>query len=198
MALKVVPKAVALWHGAGGNRDHRHFLALESALHIPVRRMNFAYREKGPKQPPARADRLVEELLETIPAVAADLGVDQSELVLGGRSMGGRIASMAVAQGQVAAGLVLLSYPLHPPGKPEKLRVDHFGELTCPVLFVSGDRDPFGKPPEWPEHIQTIPGHVTVEWLAGDAHDPKKNEDVLVDAVVGWVRDLAPAPGQRG
>lgn len=197
MADRVVPKALVLWHGAGGNREHRHFLALEDALDIPVVRLNFAYREKGPRQPPARANRLVEEVVETIPAVAADLGVDPSEMVLGGRSMGGRIASMAVAAGQPAAGLALLSYPLHPPGKPEKLRVEHFPDLSCPVLFVSGDRDPFGKPAEWPAHLGTIEGEVAMEWLEGDAHDPKKNDAQLVEAVVAWITDLA-EPDRQG
>lgn len=192
MVCEAFPKAMLLWHGAGGNRDHSHFLALEEALDIPVRRLNFAYRERGPKQPPGRANRLVEEAMESIAEVAAELGVDPSEMVFGGRSMGGRIASMAVAEGQVAAGLVLLSYPLHPPGKPMKLRVDHFPKIFCPVLFVSGDRDPFGMPAEWPKHFETIPGEVSVQWLEGDAHDPKKNNGTLVDAVTLWLKDLDP------
>ena len=179
-----------LWHGAGGDREHRHFLGIEAALDIPVRRLNFAFREKGPRQPPARAPRLVEELAECVPAVAADMGVDPKHLLLGGRSMGGRIASMAVAEGLPAAGLVLLSYPLHPPGKPETLRVEHFPELQVPCLFLSGDRDPFGKPPEWPTHLATIPGDVSMTWLEGDAHDPKKNDDVLVEAVATWIAEL--------
>ena len=180
-------RALVLWHGAGGDRDHRHFLALEDTLEIPVLRLNFAYREKGPRQPPARAPKLVDEVLEAVREVAAELGLRPEQLLLGGRSMGGRIASMAVAGGVPAAGLVLLSYPLHPPGKPENLRVEHFPRLDLPLLFISGDRDPFGKPHEWEPHLPTIPGEVSIEWLEGDAHDPKKNDVVLVETVSTWV-----------
>ena len=184
----VKPDGLLLWHGAGGNRDHRHFLALEDALSMPVRRLNFAYRELGAKRPPPRGPVLVDELTQTVEAVAAELGTEPRRLLLGGRSMGGRMASMAVADGLPAAGLVLLSYPLHPPGKPERLRTDHFPRLRVPVLFVSGDRDPFGRPDEWPEHLATIAGSVTMVWLEGDAHDPKKNDQALVDAVHSWIK----------
>lgn len=181
------PQGLLLWHGAGGDRDHRHFIALEEALDIPVRRFNFAFREKGPRQPPARVDRLVHEVNEVVAETASEMGVEPARLLLGGRSMGGRVCSMAVAEGLPAAGLVLLSYPLHPPRKPEKLRVEHFGGLHLPVLFVSGDRDPFGSPQQWTEHLAAIAGDVSFTWLAGDGHDPTKNEELLVNSVVGWV-----------
>ncbi|MGI9623300.1 MAG: alpha/beta hydrolase family protein [Acidimicrobiales bacterium] len=179
-----------LWHGAGGNREHRHFLGIGKSLDIPVRRLNFGYRELGPKRPPPRADKLVDEVCAAVEEAGSELGVDSNRLVLGGRSMGGRVCSLAVAAGLESAGLVMLSYPLHPPGKPEKLRVDHFPSLDLPCLFVSGDRDPFGKPPEWPEHLATIPGPVTMEWLEGDGHDPKKNDDLVVSTVAAWVERL--------
>ncbi len=186
----MAPEALLLWPGAGGNRDHRHLIAIEDAVDLPARRLDFAYRQLGPRRPPPRSPRLVAELAQVVPEVAAELGVAPERLVLGGRSMGGRICSLAVAEGLPAAGLVLLSYPLHPPGKPEKLRVEHFGKLDVPCLFVSGDRDPFGRPPEWPEHLRAIPGEVTMVWLEGDGHDPKRNEQQLVEAVVDWVRAL--------
>ena len=184
----VKPDGLLLWHGAGGDRDHRHFVALEAALGIPVRRLNFAYRELGGRRPPPRAPKLIEELNEVVPAVAKEMGTEPRRLLLGGRSMGGRMCSMAVAEGLPSAGLVLLSYPLHPPGKPEKLRVDHFPALKVPCLFVSGDRDPFGRPGEWDRHLDTVSGKVSLTWLEGDAHDPKKNEDLLVDTVDRWVK----------
>ncbi len=195
--MSSAPAGLLLWHGAGGDRDHRHFVAIEEALEIPVRRVNFAFRLKGPRQPPARAAALVEEISEVVPQVAEEMGVEPGRLLLGGRSMGGRVASMAVAQGLEAAGLVLLSYPLHPPKKPENLRVGHFGALDLPVLFVSGDRDPFGRPDEWTRHLATIPGEVTFEWLEAANHDPKKNEDVLVRAVANWVDQVGSAGGKR-
>ena len=85
-------------------------------------------------------------------------GVKANRLVLGGRSYGGRMCSMAVAEGQPAAGLVLLSYPLHPPGKPENLRTEHFPDLRVPCLFVSGERDPFGSPAEFDEAVTNHSG----------------------------------------
>ena len=94
-------------------------------------------------------------------------------LVLGGRSMGGRICSLVAADADdpvPALGLVLLGYPLHPPGKPEKLRVEHFPRLTMPVLFVSGTRDAFGTPAELKRHAKKIKGPVTFHWIETGDH----------------------------
>ncbi len=186
----VAPGGLLLWPGAGGNRDHRHLQAIEAALDLPVRRLDFAYRALGSRRPPPRTPRLVAELNEVVPVVAEELGVAPETLVLGGRSMGGRVCSLAVAEGLPAAGLVLLSYPLHPPGKPDNLRVEHLGSLDLPCLFVSGDRDPFGRPEEWPAHLESIPGEVTMVWLEGDGHDPKRNDDRLIAAVSEWIEAL--------
>ena len=183
-----------LTHGAGGNRDHRVFLALEAALAsdpvVPVRRIDFAYRAKGPRQPPSRVPGLITELVDAATAWADELGVTTARLVLGGRSLGGRVASMAIAEGLPAAGLVLLSYPLHPPGKPDRLRVDHLPAVDVPTLAVSGDRDPFGRPDELREHLAAIAGPCDLVELPGDGHDPKKNDDLLVASVADWVRAL--------
>jgi len=86
-----------------------------------------------------------------------------------------------VAEGLPAAALTLLSYPLHPPRKPEKLRVDHFGDIQVPTLFVSGEKDPFGTPDEFEQHVASIPGKTTLEWVPGN-HSPKDN-DAVVDLV---------------
>lgn len=182
------PEGLVLFHGAGGDREHRHFLALEDALEIPVRRCNFAYRDIGGRRPPPRADRLVAELHDRVPEIAAELGTSTDRLLLGGRSMGGRMCSMAVADGLPARGLILLSYPLHPPGKPDRLRVDHFPAIRVPCLFVSGDRDPFGAPEEWEPHLGRIGAAVDMAWLPGDGHDPRKNDPLLVDLVARWIR----------
>lgn len=182
-------KGLVLFHGAGGDRDHRLFLALEAALSIPVARCNFAYRDKGPgRRPPDRMPKLIESINDQTAALADQWGLSPSELVLGGRSMGGRACSMAVAEGLEAAGLLLLSYPLHPPKKPEKLRVDHFGKLDLPVLMVNGSSDPFGKEPEYVEHLPAIPGPVTQVWLPRTGHDPvPKHDQTVIDAVQSWL-----------
>ncbi len=107
-------------------------------------RMDFPYRRAG-RRAPDRAPVAVAAVRAEADALVGRAGVPADQLVLGGRSFGGRMASMAVAEGLPAAGLVLLSYPLHPPGKPERLRVEHFAALELPCLFVSGEKDPFGS-----------------------------------------------------
>ena len=172
-----------LAHGAGGGADQHTLVALQDGLDVPVRRMEFGYRSEG-RRFPDRAPKLIAQVRAEAEAFAAELGTTTARLVLGGRSMGGRMCSMAVAEGLPAAALVLLSYPLHPPGKPDRLRVEHFGDIGVPVLFVNGDRDPFGTPEEFAAHIGAIPAGVTVHWLEGQRHDPKPSADVEIVAVV--------------
>ena len=97
---------------------------------------------------------------------------------------------MAVAGGLPAVGLVLVGYPLHPPKKPENLRVDHFGAIDVPCLFVSGDRDEFGSPDEVDEHLGAINAPVTVVRLPGKRHDLKGVDGAVCDAVAGWLGGL--------
>jgi predicted alpha/beta-hydrolase family hydrolase len=184
------PAGLLLFHGAGGNRDHRLFVRLEAELPLPVRRINFAYRDLGPRRPPPRADKLVDEVVAAAEDLASELDVPTRRIVLGGRSMGGRVASLAVAGGLPARALLLLSYPLHPPGKPERTRTEHFPDIGSRCLFVAGDRDPFGSPDEVEAGIEAIPGKVETVWLPGDGHDPKKNDDLLVGSVARWLRSL--------
>lgn len=182
-----------LFHGAGGDRDHRLFLALEAELDLPVARCNFPYREKGPgRRPPDRMPKLIDSIHGHVASAAAEWDVDPATLVLGGRSMGGRAASMAIAEGLPAAGLVLLSYPLHPPGKPEKLRTEHLVEVTVPTLLVQGHSDPFGKEPEFAEHFSpSFGGRLTQTWLEKTGHDPKEKHDpTIVTAVTAFLAEL--------
>ncbi len=172
-----------LTHGAGGGAGQHTLVALEESLDLPVRRVEFGYRREG-RRFPDRAPKLIAEVRLAAEAFAADLGTTAARLVLGGRSMGGRMCSMAVAEGLPASGLVLLSYPLHPPGKPDKLRVEHFGDIDVPTLFVNGDRDPFGTPEEFAAHVDAIAGEVTVHWLEGQGHDPRPRVDAEIVTVV--------------
>jgi len=98
------------------------------------------------------------------------------------------MCSMAVAQGLPAAGLVLLSYPLHPPGKPDTLRVEHFADITVPVVMISGRSDPFGSPAEFETQLAAIPGRVTQVWLSG-GHAPKA-DGAIGTAVSQWLATL--------
>ncbi len=183
---------LVLFHGAGGDRDHRLFVALENSLDIPVGRINFPYRAKGPgRRFPDRMPVLVDAVEQAVEEAAGTWGVAADRIVAGGRSMGGRAASVAAAEGRIEpAGLAMLSYPLHPPAKPDKLRVDHFEAIDCPVLLIQGRRDPFGSPDEFAEHLPSIAGPLTEHWFEAN-HDPPAGLDPqIVDLVDSWLRGL--------
>jgi uncharacterized protein len=185
-------EAVALWPGAGSSSDHPSLVALEEALApLPVARIDFPYRREGRKAPD-RAPKLLASLREEVAALCERLGTTPDHVVLGGRSMGGRMCSMAVAgaDGEVplpAAGLVLIAYPLHPPGKPERLRTEHLPVVRVPTLFISGDRDPFGTPDELAEAQALVAGPVTSVTIPGARHELKGAEDRIVAEVRDWL-----------
>jgi uncharacterized protein len=186
----VKPGALLLTPGAGSSKDHASLVALEEAVApLPVSRIDFPYRREGRKAPD-RAPKLIACVVEEAAALADRAGIDPASLVLGGRSMGGRMCSMAVAEGLPAAGLVLISYPLHPPGKPDRLRVDHFRQLDVPCVFVSGTRDPFGTPDEFDEHLAAIPGPVTIERIEGKGHALRGADADIVEAVTAWLAGM--------
>jgi predicted alpha/beta-hydrolase family hydrolase len=184
------PKAVGallLAPGAGADRNQATLRALEAAVSpLSVGRMDFPYRKAG-RRAPDRPPVLLEAVRSEAAALVEDAGVEPATLVLGGRSMGGRICSIAVAEGLPAAGLVLLSYPLHPPGKPANLRTDHFPAIRCPVLFVSGTKDPFGTEDEFAEHVAAIRGPVTFVWVDGGDHSCRGKDIAIATVVADWL-----------
>ncbi len=178
-----------LFPGAGSSSTHSSLLAIESAVApIPCVRADFAYRKAGrkaPDRPPV--------LLQAVREAAAPMLAVDKKLLLGGRSMGGRICSLAVADETdplPARGLVLICYPLHPPGKPDSLRVEHFPRLQVPCLFISGTRDAFGSPSEFEQWTPTIGGSVTHHWLEGKGHDLKGCDAVIATTVAEWIAAL--------
>ena len=174
MSLTTPPAGLILTPGASADREHKTLVAIDDAIdEFAVVRLTLGTTS---------VNRAVAKIVEAAEALAAELGVGTDRLAYGGRSFGGRACSVAVAEGLPAAALVLLSYPLHPPGKPDNLRVDHFGDLDVPTLFVSGEKDPFGSPDEFGAHVPAVAGPTTVEWVAG-GHAPKAD-----DAIVGHVR----------
>jgi predicted alpha/beta-hydrolase family hydrolase len=177
--------ALLMTPGAGADRDHHTLVALEEGLSVPVERVDFPYRKAG-KKAPDKAPKAVAHLVDEAAALVARRRMRANRLALGGRSYGGRMCSLAVAEGLPAAGLVLLSYPLHPPGKPDQLRTEHFPALDVPCLFVSGEKDPFGSPDELETAAEAIPGPVEFVWLPG-GHDPGNQDDAIVAAVAAWV-----------
>jgi hypothetical protein len=182
--------ALLLFPGAGSDRNHVSLRRLEDELApLPVGRADFPYRREG-RRAPDRAPKLIACVQDEAALLADRTGVDPADIVLGGRSMGGRMCSMAVAEGLPAAGLVLIAYPLHPPGRPEKLRIDHLPELDVPCLFISGTRDPFGTPEEMEHHTKAIPGPVTHVWIEGARHELKNAEAAIVAATKDWLTTL--------
>jgi uncharacterized protein len=182
--------ALLLAPGAGSDRQHPALVAIERAVApLPVVRMDFPYRTAGRKAP----DR-APVLLDAVRAEAQDLvrarRLRAGRLVLGGRSMGGRMCSIVVAEGLPAAGLALVSYPLHPPGRPDRLRTEHLPALHVPCLFVHGTKDPFGTPDELEAATALISGPVTHVWIDGGRHDLKGADERVASAVATWLRAL--------
>ena len=169
--------ALLITPGASADRDNRTLVALDDGLDVPVERITIRSRAVG---------KVHAQLREDMAAFADRIGVETSSLLIGGRSFGGRMCSLLAAEGESVAGLVLLSYPLHPPGKPDKLRVEHFPQITVPTLFVSGTKDPFGSPEEIQEHAAAIAGPVEFVWIDGQAHSPRDDAPV-VEAVADWI-----------
>lgn len=165
--------AVLLTHGAGGDLDTPGLVALAEIVaragHVAVR-VNLPYRELGRRSSP-RADRSVEPFLEVARAVSAR--VEAEHWVHGGKSYGGRVATMAAAAGSDAIGLLCYGYPLHPPGKPEALRVEHWPDVDVPVAIVQGSRDAFGTPEELEAHVQKFPRRTTIIAIPGGDHSCK-------------------------
>lgn len=192
------PGALLLFPGAGSSASNPSLVAIEQAVApLPVVRADFPYRSAGRKAPD-RAPVLLASVREHAAALVAEAHIRPSRLVLGGRSMGGRMCSMAVAGATPgdegpplpARALVLISYPLHPPGQPAKLRVEHLPRLDLPVLFVQGTRDPFGSPDELSEWTATIPGPVTHHWVQNKGHDLKGADAAIAEVVADWLRAL--------
>lgn len=133
-----------LAHGAG-NDMHSEFI---SAMHeywsragVMTIKFNFPYKERGGRLPD-RTEVLMDAWRSVVDSVAGDPELAPRRLFYAGKSLGGRIASMLAAGGPAPAGLILLGYPLHPAGKPEKLRTGHLPAIQCPMLFIQGTRDP--------------------------------------------------------
>ena len=187
-------KGVLLFPGAGSDSTHPTLVRIEQALDpLPVRRADFAYRLAG-KRPPDRAPVLLATIRSNAADFAKDLRTTSRSLALGGRSMGGRMCSMAAAGGDdigptlACAALVLISYPLHPPGKPDTLRVQHLSRVRVPCLFVHGTRDAFGSPYELEKWTATIQAPVTHVWFERKTHDLKGVDDDVAAAVHDWLR----------
>ena len=184
---------LVLFPGAGTSADHASLRAIESAVApLPVARIDFPYRRAG-KKAPDRAPVLIECVRSEVRAFAAGLGVATKNLVIGGRSMGGRMCSMAVADPEdplEVAGLVCIAYPLAPPRKPDAPRTAHLPGIKVPTLCVSGTRDEFGSPAALEAAFSVVPGEVLFSWLEGKRHDLARCDDDVAARVATWISGL--------
>ena len=187
---------VVLFPGAGTSASHQSLIAIETAINsastkIKVARCDFEYRKAG-KKFPDKTPVLIETVRKAITQAAHDWGCATNQIVVGGRSMGGRMCSMAVANTEnelEVAGLVCVCYPLHPPKQPSKLRSEHLPRVTAPTLFISGTRDEFGTVEELT--AATLPmnnkKHV---WIDGARHDLKNRDTEVGEIIANWIVDL--------
>lgn len=180
---------LVLTHGASGNSRAALLIALAeefSRRHINVLLCDLPYRQRKPGGPPSPGDAKNDQQ-GLRRAVALMRERFQGRAFLGGSSYGGRQASMlAAGEPKLVGGLLLLSYPLHPPGKPQQLRTQHFPDLATPALFVSGTRDTFGSIEELQQAIRLIPAKTRLVAVEGAAHglNDKKRQPVFTEVVV--------------
>jgi predicted alpha/beta-hydrolase family hydrolase len=171
-------RGAVLTHGAGGNHAAPLLVAVASTLcsaGFHVLRCDLPFRQRRPKGPPSPSSAAAREGLKL--AVAAMRALGPRRVVLGGQSYGGRQATMLAADtpGLVEA-LLLFSYPLHPPGKPERLRIEHLPRLHPPCVFVQGSADPFGSIAEMCDAIALIPAATELIPVIGAGHDLKRGK----------------------
>ncbi len=194
-----------LAHGAGAPMDSASMTATAKALAdagFRVARFEFAYmaarRTEAGRKPPPRADKVIPEFI----AAVDDLGPTNGPLIIGGKSMGGRVASMVadpLFAAKRIAGLLCLGYPFHPPAKPDQLRTKHLLDLKTPALIFQGTRDEFGSPEEIGGYA--LSSNIAVKFLEDGDHDLKPRKSVsgftaadhlktMADEVGAWTRRI--------
>jgi predicted alpha/beta-hydrolase family hydrolase len=195
---------VLLAHGAGAPMDSSSLNAIANVLAatgLRVARFEFGYmttrRRSAARRPPPRAETLIPEYIAAVGALVA-----QEPVVIGGKSMGGRVASMIAdqlyASGRIA-GLLCLGYPFHPIGKPDQLRTAHLSNLQTPTLIVQGTRDPFGTREEVPSY--KLSRAIEILWFEDGDHDLKPRKAIsgftaadhmhtMAEHVAAWAKNL--------
>jgi predicted alpha/beta-hydrolase family hydrolase len=191
-----------LAHGAGADQNSGfmvHFATALAARGVETVTFNFVYTEQS-RRLPDKNDKL-ESCWRAVIAAVRGVTPALGKLVIGGKSMGGRIASQIAAAGDDGlAGLVFLGYPLHPPGRPDKLRSEHLGRIRAPMLFVQGSRDAFGSPDELRAALADARTAADLFVVDGGDHSfkvPKRGAmpqdqvyEMVLDEIVRWMRAL--------
>lgn len=187
------PDGLVIAHGAGGNARMPLLQRVASAFAeagIRVLRCDLPFRQQRPYGPPSPANAAGDRagLKE---AAAAMRSLAPGRIFLGGQSYGGRQASLLAAEDPaVADALLLLSYPLHPPGKPERARTSHFPALRIPALFVHGSRDPFASTEELRAAVASIPAPAAIVEIEGAGHDLARGDFDAAERIVKPFREL--------
>jgi len=198
---------IILGHGAGAPQTSRFMVEFAEGLAARgcnAATFNFPYTEHGRKIPD-RPEKLEACFKAVIQAIGSRPELTETGLFIGGKSMGGRIASQVAASGsQGARGLVFLGYPLHPPGRPERTRSEHLYRIGLPMLFVQGSRDAFGSPDELRPIIEALRPRPILQVIEEGDHSFKvpKNASVsqgqvyssVLDEIARWSRDVAATP----
>ncbi|MGI9385561.1 MAG: alpha/beta family hydrolase [Methyloligellaceae bacterium] len=197
------PTTMLLAHGSGVPMDSPFMTAFATFLaarHYRVARFEFAYmaarRTGGGRRPPPRAEHLIDEFEAAVSALGS-----AGRLIVGGKSLGGRVASLAAQRlydAGAIAGVLCLGYPFHPPKKLQSLRTAHLETLTAPMLICQGERDPFGTRAEVAGYALAEP--IQLHWIDDGDHDlaPRKasgltaedNQRAAVGAIAAWVDEL--------
>jgi len=194
---KNAPAALVVAHGAGAGMHHPFmagFCESLSAAGVSAMRFNFPYIEAGRKSPGSPKDAIA-AFRAAVEAATARTG--GRPVFAGGKSYGGRISSMAAAEGMPAAGLVFLGYPLHAPGKPDQVRDTHLYELRQPMLFLQGTKDPFATPDVLRPVLKKLGKRATFVPFEGAGHSFERsrkdkaadNASALVPFVVDFIRE---------
>lgn len=190
--------ALVVTHGAGAGMDHPFLVGFCRGIadeRVATLRCNFPYMEAGRRSPDSSATAIA-----TVRAAveAATERAGRAPVFAGGKSYGGRMASMAVAEGMPAAGLVFLGYPLHPPGKPDRVRDEHLYDIKAPMLFVQGTKDPFADPARLNAVLKRLGARATYHPVEGGGHsfsagrkdDPREVGASLAPVVARWIREV--------
>jgi predicted alpha/beta-hydrolase family hydrolase len=193
--------AVILAHGAGNDMTNPLLSAVHTgiAMHgYPTVKFNFPYKERGGRAPDP-APVLEACWRNVLEAVRGDAEIGARRIVIGGKSMGGRMASHVAAQGADVAGLVFLGYPLHPPGKSQQLRAAHLPKIKVPMLFFAGTRDPLCSLDLLKKTLAKLEAPVTLHVIEGGDHSfkvlksMKRSEADVCDELVGvtaqWLKN---------
>jgi predicted alpha/beta-hydrolase family hydrolase len=193
-------------HGAGAGMEHPLLAGFSRAIadaDVATMRFNFPYAERGRRSPDT--ERILREAW--LAAFEAARAVADRPVLVGGKSLGGRIASMCVADGMPVAGLVFLGYPLHPPGKPERIRDEHLYRVKVPMLFLQGTADALARPELVAKVVGRLGERATLEKIEGGDHsfkvrgshaDPSEIGAALAGLAAPFVRRVIAGQKERG